>query len=465
MSYTSKAQIEATLRKMREENLALANALSNEVVLTDYRTLVVEKTNDGIAVDVWTAAFQTALNEHQIVRIPKKDTPYWIDATVTIPSNRKIIAEDGAVIKQMKDVKVLMLRNEHTADGTHAPIPAGTADRNITIIGGRWEESYTYRSGYGNSGMYDENRSFFGVSTCMLFNNVEHVTLQNMEFAHTAGFSAQFGNIKDLMAENITFDTCYADGLHINGNSERVWVRNLSGQVGDDLVAWNMYDWQNSSVNFGPLKTAIVEDGHSESGYRAIRIEPGTYYYDDGSSVDCALEDAILRRVDGVEVFKMYYQTPVYLYDVGEPEKGDVGSVNNVYFEDIDLDLTGPIDKFHEYMTSDPIRGKFAAFEICAKAGRITFENIRVTLHRDTFPLSGFILVGPKSIQRENKEIFDPYVSGIVDEIVLSGITVNGTPVTAENAKDYISTVSFDDLYGDGKACGTGTINKITILD
>ena len=464
MSYVSKSAIEKTLRQMRDENLALADALTDEVALSDYQNLVFEKENDGTPVDVWTAAFRTALNEHQTVRIPKKETPYWIDGTVTVPSNRKIIAEDGAVIKQMKDVKVLMLRNEHTADGTHAPIPTGRRDSNITIIGGRWEESYTHRAGYGYSGMYDENRSFFGVSTCMLFNNVEHVTLKDMQFAHTAGFSAQFGDISDLFAENITFDTCYADGLHVNGNTERIWLRNLSGQVGDDLVALNMYDWQNSSVNFGPLKTALVENGHSESGYRAIRIEPGTYFYDDGSSVDCALENAIIRNVDGVEVFKMYYQTPVYSYATGEPEKGDVGSVNNVYFEDIDLDLTAPIDKFHEYMTGDPVRGKFGAIEICAKVGRITFENLLVTLHRDTFPLSYFILVGPKSIKHDDKEIFDPYVSGTVEELVLANVTVNGAPLTQENASEYIETVSFDDLYGDGKACGKGEIKKITVL-
>ena len=464
MSYVSKTAIEKTLRQMRDENLALADTLTDEVLLSDYQNLVFEKENDGTPVDVWTVAFQTALNEHQTVRIPKMKTPYWIDATVKIPSNRKIIAEDGAVIKQMKDVKVLMLRNEHTADGTHAPIPTGKRDSNITIIGGRWEESYTYRAGYGYSGMYDENRSFFGVSTCMLFNNVEHVTLKDMQFAHTAGFSAQFGDISDLFAENISFDTCYADGLHVNGNTARIWLRNLSGQVGDDLVALNMYDWQNSSVDFGPLKTALVENGHSESGYRAIRIEPGTYFYDDGSCVDCALENVIVRNVDGVEVFKMYYQTPVYLYASEEPEKGDVGSVNNVYFEDIDLDLTGPIDKFHEYMTGDPVRGKFGAFEICAKVGRITFENLRVTLHRDTFPLSYFILVGPKSIKHDDKEIFDPYVSGTVEELVLANVTVNGAPLTRENASEYIDTVSFDDLYGDGKACGKGEIKRITVL-
>jgi hypothetical protein len=122
------------------------------VLLTDYEQLVTVKENDGTPVDVWTLALQTALNEHQIVRIPKKETPYWIDGTVTIPSNRKIIADTGAVIKQMKDVKVLMLRNEHTANGTHAPIPKGTRDRNITIIGGRWEESREKRLGYGGSG-------------------------------------------------------------------------------------------------------------------------------------------------------------------------------------------------------------------------------------------------------------------------------------------------------------------------
>jgi hypothetical protein len=42
-----------------------------------------------------------------------------------------------------------------------------------------------------------------------------------------------------------------------------------------------MYDWQNSSVNFGPMHTVLCEDLvlSADSRYKALRIEPGMYRY------------------------------------------------------------------------------------------------------------------------------------------------------------------------------------------
>ncbi len=70
------------------------------------------------------------------------------------------------------------MRNETTKDGTHMPIKDENKNFNISINGGTWEESYRERIGYGNSGMYDKNRSFYGVSTFMFFNNMKNLTLK-----------------------------------------------------------------------------------------------------------------------------------------------------------------------------------------------------------------------------------------------------------------------------------------------
>ena len=464
MFFPEKKQIEDILQKTKEDNLALIAQLHDRVSLWDYRHLVRQGVQNGATVEVWTDAFQAALNEHEILEIPAQEVPYYIDKTVTIPSNRRMEAEKGAVICLMEGVVVLMFRNEHTGDGTHRPISGENKDTNISIRGGRWEESNRKRAGYRKTGMYDLDEShFYGVSTCMLFNNMEHLTLQEVEFAHTAGFAVQMGNISDVIAENIQFDSCYADGLHINGYTQRVWTNEIHGQVGDDLVALNMYDWQNSSVNFGPMKTVLVENVGSPSGDRAMRILPGIYYYDDGSWVDCSLEDAIIRRIEGIDTFKMYYQTPAYHRLTERPERGGVGSGTNIFFEDIAMDLRGPADSFEEYLNSDPVRGHSAAFEICSNLKKVVLENIRLTLHREQFPLSYLITAGPKSIARGDIEVFDPEVSCEVGEIVLSGITVNGEPMG--DPADLIHEIVFDDLYGDGNYNGRGTIHKITVLN
>ena len=361
-----KKNIELRLENMANENDALRSSLKDTVLLTDYAP------KNG----VWTEALQTALNTHEIVIIPKADKPYLIDASVTIPSNRHIIASDGAVIRIADSSRTLLLRNTLTKDGSRMPI-VGDRNKNITIEGGLWQEWCPHRMGYGGSGMYDNERSFFGVSTCMLFNTMDNLTLRNMTFECCGGFAVQLGDISRVIIENITFVNCFADGIHVNGNTYDIRISNVRGEVGDDLVALNMYDWQNSSVNFGPCENVICEDLElsKSSHYKAMRIEPGIYTYQDGSQVDCSLTNAIIRRVEGINTFKLYCQTPPY--SVGkEPEAAEVGSGDNIFFEDIKIDLDAPIDPLDEYLNSHPIKGTFAGFELGLNVKKLYLKNI-----------------------------------------------------------------------------------------
>lgn len=458
-----KAQIYASLERMTAANRAAQDALTREAFLTDYVSHIRTGMQDDTEIRIWTDAFRAALAENEIVRIPASAEPYYVDDSITIPSNRRIFAEDGAVIRQMKGVRVLMFRNEHTADGTHAPISASVRDCNIAICGGRWEESNTGRAGYGRTGMYDMERSFYGVSTCMFFNNMDGLTLTDLTFVHTAGFSVQMGDITNVLIDNITFIECFADGLHINGNTENVRITNVRGQVGDDLVALNMYDWQNSSVDFGPMKTVLCEnlDLSADSHYKAMRIEPGVYYYDDNSSVDCGLYDAIIKNVRGINTFKLYYQTPAYKIVGGEPERGGPGSGDYLFFEDIRIDLNAPIDGFREYTESDPVRGAFAGFEFGADIGHLFFENIDLTLYPEKYPYSYLFCVGPKSCVTGNGtvEVFDPYVSCEVGTVELTDIRVNG--VQPDDIAPYIRAVTFDNINNDNRSTGSGTIANV----
>ncbi len=466
-----KRRIEETLLQMREENLAAIEALNDTVLLDAY----VHLTRESIHGTIWTDALQTALREHTRVIIPPSQFVYYIDETVVVPSHRHIEAT-GAVIRLTPDCEVLMLRNEHTVDGTHAPISMEVRDKNISIHGGRWEESQTKRGGYGKCCRYthsgeDEERSraFFGVSTCLFFNNLNGLTLTDMTFAHTAGFAVQTGDLTNGVFENITFEACYADGLHLNGNSENLLIRQIRGEVGDDLVALNMYDWQNSSVDFGPTRNVLCDglELSPSSPYKALRIEPGIYTYDDGSTVDCGLFDAIIRHVTGISTFKMYFQTPCYRIGT-EPERGGVGSSDNLFFEHIAVDLTGPIDKMAEYMESHPIKGTFAAFELGSHIGYISFEDIDFTYYPERFPMSCLVCVGPKSVRAGETEVFDPYLTSHVGTVVLSDIRVNGHVRLKSNTENgpiawdkLVREIVFDDINGDGHSTGCGTIREV----
>lgn len=451
---STKNEIREKLEIMARHNHILIESLEDRVSLKEYAHLVRGE-------NIWTDALQAAVREHEIVEIPTG--LYLIDGSVVIPSNRRIEAAEGAIICLTEGTRVLMLRNEHTQDGTHAPISRENRDSNISISGGRWEESNTRRAGYGQTGMYDMDRSFYGVSTLMLFNNMDHLTLTDMTFAHTAGFAVQLGDIEDVDIERIEFDECYADGIHANGNTENLITRNLRGRVGDDLVALNMYDWQNSSVNFGPMKTVLCENLEAApgDGYKAMRIQPAVYYYDDNMAVNCSLTDAVISHVKGVNTFKMYYQTPAYHVETQQPERGAAGSADCLYFEHIEIDLDSPADRFREYMESDPVIGAFAAFEINANIGRIEFEDISLTRY-DRFPMSFLIAVGPKSIRRgEDRkiEVFDPYIGCEIGIISLKNITVNGEK--PQDIAPYIHEIVFDHLYDDAPSTARGRIRAV----
>jgi hypothetical protein len=176
--------------------------------------------------------------------------------------------------------------------------------------------------------------------------------------------------------------------------------------------------------------------------------------------VDCSLRDAVIRGVRGIKTFKMYFQTP--RYRIGElPEWGDVGSADDIFFEDITVDLDAPIDRMQPYMQSDSLRGTFAAFELGANIGRIRLENIDLTLHREQFPLSRLLCIGPKSVRRDDLEIFDPYLSSCARRVELADIRVNGVRIS--EAGDLVKEIAFEDINGDGHSTARGVIGEIVV--
>ncbi len=444
------SNLEALLDEVKRKNHDLCASLSDTVYLTDY------KSENGI----WTSALQGALNEHEVVIIPSSDSPYILDSSVIIPSNRHIICEGGAVIRLKEGVKVLALRNSRTADGTHAPITC-ERDENITIEGGVWEDWCQSRLGYGQNGMYDENRSFFGVSTFMLLENVNHLTLKNMTFRRCGGFAVQVGDARDLVLESIRFERCFADGLHINGNVENAFISDIKGEVGDDLVALNMFDWQNSSINFGPCKNVICQDLElsKNSFYKALRIEPGVYTYDDGTSINCSLTDAIFRRISGIKTFKLYCQTPPYSPTIPQ-ERVSVGGGDRILFEDIDINLDAPIDLLDGYITNDPVKGSFAGFELGLNVENLYLKNIRFQVDKGKYPYAYLVCIGPKSARGANQiEYFDPCFSSVAKNVYLEDIKINGE--SPDDISEYIREIEFDHLYDDISSTGYGKIEKI----
>ena len=439
------------LEKVRFENEEISNKLKKECSILQYEYLVKD--------NIWTNALRKALSENEIVNFPLREEPYLIDETIIIPSNRKLIGNHSR-IKMANGMDTILFKNEHTIDETSFLYKGQLLDENVTIFGLEFEEPYMQRMGYGRSGKYDKARTFYGVSTCLFFNNLKHLRIENVTFTHCAAFAIQIGLIENAIFKDIHFNDCFADGIHLCGNVKNIYISNVDGNVGDDLVALNMYDWQNSSVNFGPGENIICENLYLDgmAKYKALRIESGIYKFNDGTEVDCYLKNAIIKDIVGIRTFKMYLQTPPYIIGT-KPEYGKTGSMDNLIFENIDVDLYAPIDKFKEYMEGDKLRGACGAFEICSNISKITFRNVRIKMYKDDLPESYIVVIGPKSIVYNGKEVFDPYLSCKVDEILFDNVYVNGEKV--EKLDGLIKEVSFSDINRDGNSTGKGVLKKI----
>ena len=112
----TKEEILSSLSEMRDRNLALSRVLFKSAAVTEYASFV--RINEQ-GYSVWTSAFQKAIDENEIVVIPA--AAYYVDETLVIPSNRKIIAY-GAHIKKVPEMNTLLMRNEHLCDGSFVKI-------------------------------------------------------------------------------------------------------------------------------------------------------------------------------------------------------------------------------------------------------------------------------------------------------------------------------------------------------
>lgn len=411
---------------------------------------------------IWSEAFSFALKNYEDIIIPAGK--YYVDKSLVVPQNRGIIADENAEIILIKGVKSLLLRNENVIDGSDKPIPkTAVKDENISITGGIWGEENDERLGYGESGCFDEKNSMAGVSTCFLLSNVKSLTLKNLTFRHTAGFAIQMGNISNFAVENICFDVCYADGLHINGGTENGTVKNLYGHTEDDLIALNAYDWDNSSINFGKIENLVVDGVKCDVGgnvHKSIRIQPGIYPYKSGEKEDCFVKNLTIKNVSGVACFKMYLQTPAY---TTFPEKSvGVGRIENILFENISADTSEPVDKQPNYLSGNTVTGNFATFEIGSDVKNLTFNNVKTVLNKAKYPNSYFIAVGPKTqyIAEKKLELFDPYVCCTIQRINFENVYINNEK--KDDLTGFIKEISYDNLYPSALPFGKGKIISVS---
>ena len=397
------------------------------------RTVSLAEFQDRVTVrngqTVWDAALEAALESAQVVVFPPRDEPYYLDRTVVIPGGRRLVATGATVAKLPKSADAMFV-NAGAVSGRFAPAVRGAPDRTICLEGGTWSSWCTGRIESPLSGRVCLNGEYQGDggNAMMYFSNVDGLMMKDMRFVRSGSFAVQVGDSENLVFERIEFRDCNSDGIHVNGGIRRLLCRDISGRVGDDLVALNACDWENrSTLNWGPIEDVLCERIRAVGGCPWFRILPGVHRYSgadgkrNGLTADCPINRIVLRELSGISEIKMYLQP--MMHAVGEmPDRDAVGTGRDWFIEDSEIELRGawsPTGKLDEW-------GHVGSVELCSDVDGLHFRNLRLAGRPGESDFEHFLVIGPKSARSGDgkSEFFCPYYSCAVTNVTFDAVTV-----------------------------------------
>ena len=302
------------------------NAAPASVKLEDYRSHVRTETwteqwpaADGtlqpreITAEVWTAAFQAALKEHGKVYVPARAEPYYLDGPVVLKSGDTFKADKNTELRLKPGSNTCMVRNANLIGFASTPVPEDTRpDRNITIEGGIWTTlATTPKETNGNSrGASAKSQAVYGTHGVILLQNVRNVIVRNVTVRQSKAFAVHLGNVHEFLVEGIRLEQHRRDGVHVDGPASHGVIRDVRGDSHDDTVSIAAWDWRNCAPSFGPIHDLLIErvSGVPERSTDAIRLLPGVKRFDDGTTLDCAISNIVLRELTDIREFKFYDQ-------------------------------------------------------------------------------------------------------------------------------------------------------------
>ena len=353
--------------------------LKNLPSVRDFEPLTEKKMIDGKEFKIWRPAIQAALDKHKGVYLPKSEEIYYLDAPLMMDSGCVIQADPEARIHAIPTLRTCLVRNRNMLPGRIRPVyleDDASRDSDLVITGGIWSQESRVRSEhYGAS---DEKHSIPGSAGVLLFSNVANLSITKVRVEKGAPFAIHVSNAKNVFVSDISVET-NCDGVHFNGPLERAVIQKLDCvRTGDDCIALNAWDWPQSGPALGPINRVLIQDCQSVRGsLKDIRLLPGVLKYPDGTTIDCPISNVVIRNIKGFNYFKMYAQSPA-----GAQHTCQVGTLDNIYFDNIQTALTGPFreswkENFYGAMRPGDIGG-IAPFSILANARNLTFENLTV---------------------------------------------------------------------------------------
>lgn len=256
---------------------------------------------------------------------------YNISATLTVPSNVKVVADRCAHLllrgNKRKQRGDFLLSNDNTVEG----------NENIEIIGGIWN-GCCMDAENDKPDLFDKK----GYSGAVInFCGVKGLKLVDLSVKNSTTFFIRMSRVEDFWIENIDFSSdefAYnQDGIHFGGNVRRGTVKNIRaltcGQTNDDMIALNADDCVERVENFDLSRAAIedisFENIYAENCYTVVRV----------LSVTAPIKNIVIKNVyagyrnyvinaDGAR----YCRTPLFHekdYPVG------VGCISNFVMENV----------------------------------------------------------------------------------------------------------------------------------
>jgi hypothetical protein len=366
-----------------------------------------------VTAEIWKAAMQAALDQTGKLHIPASDLPYYIDGPLILKSGHRITADPEAEIRLKPGSNTCMVRNANLVGFKDGPVSDETKpDTDIHIVGGIWTTLATAKNELnGNARGHSSRQNWvFGTHGVILFQNASRISVKNVTVRKSKPFAIHLGNVHDFEIDGLTLEDHYRDGVHVNGPASQGVIRSIRGNSHDDPVALNAWEWKNYAPSYGPIRDVLVEHvTGATSGTSSIRLLPGVKRFDDGTELDCPLENITLRHITDIREFKIYDQPNLELGRDKDFSIG-VGSIKQLRFEDLVFNRPGKI-------------------ELHANTDGLVIQNVRIN-HPVTDDWH-LLAIGPKSQTykggRSNDpsrwtEIFSPDLDCTARNVAVSGV-------------------------------------------
>ena len=283
-------------------------------------------------------AFVNALGGGK-VRIPFRTEQYVISNTLLIYSNTTLEVDTYATIFLANNSNCRMLENANKTTQTTLT----RIDKNIKVTGGIW---------LGNGVNQIKTLADGGTCTGFLFSGVENLVFLPTKIENTNTYACWFCNVKNLLIENIEvyIDTITSnqDGIHIQGPSENITIRDCILKAHDNVIALNADDVaQGTYSTVGDITDVFIDNIHFNNTKQGMLLLSGT----------SLLDKVRIQNITG----SAEYLVMIKCWNLGDGNYGDIA------FENINIDWDNAGQIYREY---------FVFIEGIIK--NLKFKNIRI---------------------------------------------------------------------------------------